>query len=512
MFRYSSSARSKSWVKLNCLHGIQKQRMSKSSRGHEAAVAPKVKDDDESLRSYSSNNSNLILSWLDGSICSEIRGHDYRLCHQKSLSFNASNERQRPQTANPISRINTMTYKQMVFARIGVRSKGFETYHTLEAPKTPKLDRSIIPNLTPKALFSRSAELSPKQSSRGGLLLELSLKGKPPERCSIVQSVEKQTTRSLDKDEKVKEMLAAVKRYLKCVRAEKPFKQRSFFFLMFYPDNFWNNYRHLEMELIIFYKDNEFLRNTSLRTCISIAEKATITHNFYATAKFCSAEYQYLMEMLKHIDSAVEDIGFTHHESHLLQVQRNVREFEAEYKLLVSEQDKVEVLRFQSDENLYQLKQCMEVLVYHRKQYRSILSEFDWFLLRYKQHKRLVQLYFQPLYEHFSKIQDDFAGDLRGASILCQFHDMLTRAILDNCRAHDILNQDVQIKNRMLQMLSEVQFKVNEKQRYGLKHFVVDGELQELKPGSPRAGSKTRELRRSRSPERRHSEIIDNFL
>lgn len=508
MLRYINGPKNKSWGRrsIGGFHGHRTQRILSSSNSVEEQLAQNKRYNAryscDNWLSMSSRNSALMLSWLDQSIQSESREHTFHNSHENRLSPGLGNHNRRPHTANPCTKINTITYNQMVSARIGVRSNGLNTYHSFEVPKTSNLDERAYSNLGKNTLYTCSAESSPRRQSRGSLLMELSLKGKPPQRCFSAPDADEEPNSTLAQEEKLEQELDILERYLSSLPISKPFKQRFFFFLMFGPDNFWNNYRHLEMEVLLFQDDNDFIRKTVLRTCVAITDKADVSHKLCTITKYCSAEYRYLMEMLKHIESAVEDIGRHHHASHLLQMQRNIREFEVEFNLLVIERERAEELSRVCDEGLFQLKLCMEVVNVHKKQSCSILREFDWFLLRYKQNKSLVLQYFQPLYEHFLNLKDDFAGDLCGCSVISHFQDVILRAIQDNCRGHNMLNQDLELKRMMPQMLSEIQFKIEEKQRYGLNYVVVDG-APEVKLGSACSGSKMREMRRSRSPEKR---------
>lgn len=438
-------------------------------------------------------------SWLEyESHFGQFESHSGRF---ENHSFNGRTEtkpgfaEKRPTTASPCSRIDTVTYHQMVAARIGVRSQGLETYHTFDAIKSNKFE-NLVSLLLHNRLNSLSRENSPQRSSRGGLLTDLSLKGKAPQRCYQKQDLENKM--SVNK-EKMGELDCVIS-FVRSVPEVGKFKHRFSLFRYFYPTNFWNNYMHLETEVEIFHEDYEFIRKTFARTCGAICEKRLTTQKFLEKALYCSAEYQHLFTMLQHIESSVAKFGPLHHESHFFKAQRNLHQFESEFQQLLCDTQALDELREKADKNLFGLKQCLEVNQVHRRQCAAILREFELFCSKYGAYDRLVQHYILPLYSHFSDLKEEFSSDSFCEFSLQPFQRSLRKAASENSEAHDMMNETVKLRQAMPRLLVEVTAKLRQKQLQSRNHLVVDGVLREVDLGQPpRSWSRSRSRSRSRS-------------
>ncbi|RKP31535.1 hypothetical protein METBISCDRAFT_26481 [Metschnikowia bicuspidata] len=385
----------------------------------------------------------------------------------------------RPATANVCSQPSTTTYAQMAAARIGVQSAGPATYHTVEGAKTRATRHDSAGAAAGDGAWRQSADASPLRSSRGGLLMDLSLKGRAPQRCFLIEDEEWTAGTHREKARALHNDAEYVRSYVRSVADVARLRPQFSLLQLFHPTGFWSNYRHLEMEVMLFHDDYDFIRQTVADTCGAVAHKVVATHRFLVKAQYCHAEYQHLRETLRHIESTAEQIGTAHHESHMLNVQRSLRVFEDEFQQLLRQTRQLDGMRCVADQNLYGLAQCMHVNALHRTQHSSLLRKFDLFHQRYRGYTALMRQFFRPLYRHFGELKDAFAGDTFCVSALEQFHRALSAAAADNCRAHDAMNQMLGARREMPQILRRVQETVRRKQSVCVMHLVVDGALEE---------------------------------
>lgn len=404
----------------------------------------------------------------------------------------------RPSTTNPISTINTITYESMVAARIGIRSKGFNTYHTVQSSKVSlefdsREAKSIAPSYTS----------SPERSSKGGLLSDLSIKSKLPIRAFgrthfLDEYCQPERVNSM------KETLKSVIIYFKGFYRTENFQAQNSMFRIFYPYMFWTNYKHLETEIIIFHEDREFLRASFYKTCQQIIQKVILTDRLLRHASYCKTEYIFLSDQLKHICYQTESIGWNHHESFVHSAERNLSDVENSLLNLVAERKKIDQLRFEADRNLYGLRLCLEVNVHHKNMAQSILCELKWFHDRYLGSKKLMPRYFRPLFIHFHKIKDSFC-DETFLALFTEFQTLLMEASKTNMRAHEVLNEMAKIRKTIPHLLRKARSKLRRAQEVNPGLLIVRRLDEDVRPAHHR-DTEPREYRRkarSLSPERK---------
>lgn len=388
--------------------------------------------------------------------------------------------------------IGSMTYNEMVAARIGVLSKGLDTYYTLQS--TPSKTESRISSsrsVTDFADPSLQRNLRAKQStSQSANALGLH----PP--CET-GSIEKKGDVNYH-NEYLSEETELIHSYAKSIPNVKPFRCKKSVLRFIYQTCFWENYKHLETEIVLFHEDYNFIRHTLFRTCSSISHKVGVVDRFLAKAQNELAEHRFLFEKLQRIRTTCDEIGIKHHESHLLNAQRNLRLAESDFKLLVVQTSKLEKLRHESDHNIFTLNQCFLINKAHQGQYHEILHKCDLFQNKYAVYDVLIKQYYQPLIEHFQKLKTKIVDETFYDETLLPFQKALVKAVQDNYLAHQTMNDTFEYQQELPILLNEVQARLRRKEELVPRKIFVDGILGEADIDSINKLKR----RRSRSPER----------
>lgn len=415
---------------------------------------------------------------------------------QKFEMSTGANERKVNNNQEGISRqschsIGTMTYNEMVTARIGVPCKGLETYFTLERSASKK-------NSVARSKSASHVEDSFSQLKIwAGLLVALTPKAASPRPRCLLDNNEKDGEEDCLKRYLSREV-ELVRLAAESIPNVKKFHRKKTLLRLIYQTSFWDNYKHLEMEIILFHADFDFIRQTILRTCISVAHKVGVVDRFLSRAQNGLAEYRSLFERLQHIRNTSEEIGLCHHGSHLLNAQRNFKLAESGYKLLIVQASKLDNIRIESDHNLFVLTQCLLVNKIHQIQYFEILRKCDIFQNKYAVFDILMKQYYQPLIKHFQRLKSDFVLEEFYDKMILPFQEALTKAVQDNYEAHQTMNETIHYQRALSQLSLEIKAILTRKEEQLPRKIFIDGILREADT------DKLEKLKRwrTRSPER----------